>query len=69
MTNKLLRKLLPTWKSARISRLLKRLRLHGVVKKIGKTYKYYATETGRRLLIALLKIREHFIIPSLAQSS
>ena len=69
MTNKLLRKLLPTWKSGRISRLLKRLRLHGVVKKIGKTYKYYATETGRRLLIALLKVREHFIIPSLAQSS
>jgi len=69
MTNKLLRKLLPAWKSGRISRLLKRLRLHGVVKKIGKTYKYYATETGRRLLIALLKVREHLIIPSLAHPS
>ena len=69
MTNKLLRKLLPTWKSGRISRRLKRLRLHGVVRKIGKTCKYYATETGRRLLIALLKVREHFIIPSLAHPS
>lgn len=68
MTNKGLRKLLPHWKSGRISRLLKRLRLHGVIKKIGKTYKYYATATGRRLLIALLKIREHLIIPSLAHS-
>lgn len=67
LTNRLLRKLLPEWSGARISRLLKRLRLHGIIKKIGKTYKYYASETGRRLLIVLLKIRQHLIIPTLAQ--
>ena len=68
MTNKLLRKL-HNWSNAQISRLLKRLRMHGLIKKIGKTYKYHATQTGRRLLIALLKIREHLIIPSLAQTA
>lgn len=66
MTNKRLRPLLPQWNSGAISRLLKRLRLHSVIKKIGKTYKYYITETGRRLLLALLKVREHFIIPAMA---
>ena len=48
-----------------MSRLLKRLRLHGLIKKIGHTYKYYITEPGRRLLLALLKLRESIIIPTL----
>lgn len=69
MTNKRLRPLLPGWGSGRISRLLKRLRLHSVIRKIGKTYKYYVTETGRRLLLALLKVREHLIIPTLATAA
>ncbi|MBP7948755.1 MAG: hypothetical protein KA004_03800 [Verrucomicrobiales bacterium] len=66
MTNKRLRPLLPGWSSGKISRLLKPLRLHEVLKKIGKTYKYSITGTGRRLLLALLKICEHLIIPTLA---
>ena len=65
MSSKRLRPLLPGWGSGRISRLLKRLRLHGVIKKIGKTCKSYITETGSRVLLALLKVREHFIIPIL----
>jgi hypothetical protein len=32
--------------SGQISRLLKRLPVHGLVKKIGKTYKYYLTSFG-----------------------
>lgn len=67
MSNRLLRTLLPDYTSGRMSRLLKRLRLHGLIKKIGHTYKYYVTATGRQLLLTLLKIREHVIIPTLAQ--
>jgi hypothetical protein len=53
---------------AQISRLLKRLRLHGIIKKIGKTYKYYLTELGKKLIHTALKIREFLIIPSFAPS-
>jgi hypothetical protein len=65
MSNRLLRKLLPDYSGGQMSRLLKRLRLHGLIKKIGHTYKYYITEPGRRLLLALLKLREYTIIPTL----
>jgi predicted transcriptional regulator len=44
--NKNLRHLL-TRNSGQISRLLKRLRVHGLIKKIGKQYKYYLTKLGR----------------------
>lgn len=32
--------------AGQVSRLLKRLRLHGLIKKIGRTYKYYLTRFG-----------------------
>lgn len=68
LTNKLLRKSMP-WTSAQVSRLLKRLRAHGIIKKIARTFKHYATQTGRRLLLVPLKLREHLIIPSLVQTA
>ena len=67
MSNGLLRAQMPNYSSGRMSRLLKRLRLHGVIKKIGHTYKYYITATGRHLLLTLLKLREHVIIPTLCE--
>ena len=63
--NRDLRTHLGSSKSTQISRLLKRLRNHGLIKKIGKTYKYYLTALGRRTTAIALKIREMFIIPSL----
>ena len=49
----------------RISRLLKRLRKHGLIKKIANTYKYYLTALGRKVTATALKLREMYIIPSL----
>ena len=66
LTNRMLRCALPAWSSAQVSRLLKRLRLHGVIKKIGKTYKYYFTQMGRRVILTALKLRELVVIPALA---
>ncbi|MDO8674117.1 MAG: hypothetical protein Q7O66_22115 [Dehalococcoidia bacterium] len=45
---------------------LKRLHLHNLIKKVGHTYKYYLTETGRRAILTALKLRELVAIPSLA---
>ncbi|HEX9619765.1 MAG TPA: winged helix-turn-helix transcriptional regulator [Polyangiaceae bacterium] len=42
---------LPRLSSNHISRHLKRLRVHGLIKRIGHRYKYYLTELGRRAVI------------------
>lgn len=58
---------LATCSSAQLSRLLKRLRTHGLIKKIGKRYKYYLTTLGRTVATAALKLRELVVIPLLNQ--
>ena len=65
LSNRLLQRVLTGKKGGQISRVLKRLRLHGLIKKIGHTYKYYVTALGQRALIAALKLKEHLILPTL----
>lgn len=60
---------LPNMKSSQISRLLKRLRLHGLVKRVVKTYKYYLTKTGKLVIATALKLQEHVLVPSLSFSN
>jgi len=50
--------------AGQVSRLLKRLRVHGLIKRVGRTYKYYLTALGRRALLAGLHIR-HMLLPPL----
>ena len=57
MSNRWLRTVLPKRNSGQIGRVLKRLRLHGLIKKIGKTYKYYLTDLGRQAIAAGLKLK------------
>ena len=66
--NRHLRAMLPGKSSSQISRLLRCLRLHGLIKKIGKTYKYYLTRLGRRVITTALKLRRLYVIPALAHS-
>jgi DNA-binding MarR family transcriptional regulator len=58
-----LRRSLPL-NAGQVSRLLKRLRVHGLIKRIGRTYKYYLTTLGRRALIAGLQARQ-MLLPQL----
>lgn len=62
-----LRARLPEVSAARLSRMLKRLRTHGLIKKIGHRYKYYLTTLGRTVATAALKLRELVIIPALTR--
>lgn len=62
-----LRQHLPGLSGAQLSRALKRLRLHGLLKKIGNRYKYYLTTLGRTVATAALKLRQLVIIPMLNQ--
>jgi hypothetical protein len=64
--SKNLRQRLQDKSSGQISRLLKRLRLHGLIKKIGKTYKYYLTATGKQVITLGLKLKHLYIIPELS---
>ena len=64
--NKDLRRRLKGKNTGQISRLMKRLRTHGLVKKIGKTYKYYLTTLGRQVVALGLKLKHLYIIPQLS---
>jgi DNA-binding IclR family transcriptional regulator len=51
-----------------VSRMLKRLRVHGLIKKIGRTYKYYLTRLGRSTIACALRLREETVVPTLANA-
>jgi hypothetical protein len=68
-TNKALRTFLPDYNSGKVSRLLKRLRMHKLVKKVGQRYKYYLTDFGRQVATMVLKLRELHVIPALASTT
>lgn len=67
--NKDLRRHLAAYNGRQLSHLLKRLRTHGLIKKVGRTYKYYLTRLGRLVSATVLKLREFVVIPSLAQAA
>ena len=64
-----LQDLLPGKTRSQIGRILKRLRTHGLIKKVGRTYKYYVTQLGKRILSAALKLRRLFLIPAISESA
>lgn len=65
--NKRLRAYLPTLNSGQVSRLLKRLRMHGLIKKANRCYKYYLTVLGRQVIALGLKLKNLIIVPELAR--
>jgi hypothetical protein len=61
-----LRERLPDQSSGQISRCLKRLRVHGLIKRIGASYKYYLTKIGCKVVVAGSTLKEFFLTPVLA---
>jgi hypothetical protein len=68
ITNKALRQHFPGKTSGQISRLLKRLRVLGLIKKVGPHYKYYLTHLGRQSAVLAVKLREMYVIPYFSYS-
>jgi len=64
--NKDLRRRIPGKNTGQISRLMKRLRSHGLIKKIGRTYKYYVTGLGKQVTALGLKLKNLYVIPALS---
>ena len=59
----------PGKSSGQSSRMLKRLRVHGLIKKARGTTKYYATALGRRVVAAALRLREEVVVPTLSEAA
>ena len=52
------------WSTSKICRLLKRLRVFGLLKRVTKSYKYFLTEKGRMILSLCVKLRTITVIPA-----
>jgi hypothetical protein len=65
--NRSLRGFLPETSGAQVSRMFKRLKMHGLIKRVRGTYKYYPTHLGQKVANTALKLRTMFIIPSLME--
>ncbi len=63
--NKDIRRWLPAFNTGKISRLIKRMKVFGLIKKAGKTYKYYLTKLGKELVVTAEKLKETVLIPAL----
>jgi DNA-binding PadR family transcriptional regulator len=59
---------MPDKSPGQISRMLKRLRSHGLIKKVGRTYKYYVTASGQTVISTGLKLKNIVLIPELARA-
>ena len=64
--NKDLRRRVTGKNTGQVSRLMKRLRTHGMIKKIGRTYKYYLTGLGKQVITLGLKLKNLYVIPELS---
>ena len=67
--NKDLRRRVKGKNTGQISRLMKRLPMHGLIKKVGKTNKYYLTALGKQVIALGLKLKNLYIIPALAAAA
>ena len=66
MQGKDIRQYLGDISSSAMSRIFKRLRLHGIIERIKGTYKYLPTAYGKEVIAAGLAIKNLVLIPALA---
>jgi DNA-binding HxlR family transcriptional regulator len=65
--NRSLRRLLASKTAPQISRTLKRLGCHGLIKKVSGNYRYHLTTLGRVVGSLALQLRTFLVTPALAQ--
>jgi hypothetical protein len=63
-----LMQLLPDLSASRLSRQLRRLRVHGLLKRAANTYRYYLTRAGRMAIAAFERLTTFAIIPAMANA-
>jgi hypothetical protein len=68
MQNKTLRERLPGRSSGQVSRIIKGLRIHGLIKKTPHGYRYYLTPLGRQVVATGLRLKEFEIRQELSKT-
>jgi len=63
--NKGIREMIKDKTSSQVSRIIKRLQVHGLIRKIPSTYKYHLTKLGKYVITMGLKLKKIVIIPEL----
>jgi hypothetical protein len=48
--------------------MLKRFRVLRLIKRVGRTYKYYLAVLGRKTIVAALQLKERVILPAMARA-
>ena len=66
LRNKSLRAYFPEKSSSAISAILKRLRTHGLIRKVKNLCKYYLTKIGKAVITAGLAVKQMILVPELA---
>ncbi len=66
MQGKDIRRHLGNISSSTMSRIFKRLRLHGIIERAKGTYKYFPTAYGKEIIAAGLTIRNLVLVPAMA---
>ena len=56
-------------RSSKVSRLLKKLRLHGLIKKVPRSRRYHVTTKGRKIMGALIEIRHKAFPETVAKTA
>jgi hypothetical protein len=65
-SNRALQHHLAGWHPQKIGRVLKRFRVLRLIKRVGRTYKYYLSSLGKKVLVAALQLKERVILPTMA---
>jgi len=65
-SNRALQSHLTGWSPQKIGRVLKRFRVLRLIKRVGRTYKYYLSSLGKKVIVAALQLKERIILPTMA---
>lgn len=69
LRNRDLRRFLPGLSPGQVSHRIKRLRVHGLLKKVANRYRYHLTSFGKRVLATALRLRKCVILPALVSAT
>jgi hypothetical protein len=63
--NRRLRGTLDNKSSSQVGRIIKRLMVHGLIRRVRKRYRYFLTTLGQKLVVIALRLRQEIVLPGL----
>jgi hypothetical protein len=63
--NRRLRGTLDSKSAGQVGRIIKRLLVHGLIRRVRKRYRYFLTALGQQLVVIALRLRQEIVLPGL----